>query len=157
MKKAWKITQHAMSLTSNLIFDCWSVVYCYSHCGILYMVRSMFCFALLCVLVLESSWWGRESCLIASLFCFPGVSWLQCGSSSRYHRFVCSSWLWYFLIILTIFEEEWHNNCLLVLSVFDSWIVIRVNRQCLWCIGTRRSLIKLIAFWLIWMTCWQAL
>ena len=35
------------------------------------------------------------------LVCLPGVSWLLCGSSSRCHGFVCSLWLWYFLIILT--------------------------------------------------------
>ena len=40
------------------------------------------------------------------MLCFvylPGVSWLLCGSSSRYHGFVCSLWLWYFLIILTYY------------------------------------------------------
>ena len=49
--------------------------------------------------------WGRESWLLcfASL---PGVSWLLCGSSSWCHRFVCSLWLWYYLIILTIFDAH---------------------------------------------------
>ena len=41
----------------------------------------------------------RELCL----GCLAGVSWLLCGSSSRCHRFVCSLWLWYFLIILTYY------------------------------------------------------
>ena len=31
--------------------------------------------------------------------------WLLCGSSSQCHWFVCSLWLWYFLIILTIFLQ----------------------------------------------------
>ena len=48
----------------------------------------------------QSSWWGRESWLLYFV-CFPGVSWLLCGSSSRCHSFVCSLWLWYFLIILS--------------------------------------------------------
>ena len=37
------------------------------------------------------------------LACLPGFSWLLCRSSSRCHRFVCSLWLWYFLIILTYY------------------------------------------------------
>ena len=55
------------------------------------------------ILVLQSSWWGRESWLL-NFVCLPGVSWLLCGCSSRCHRFICSLWLWCFLIILTIFD-----------------------------------------------------
>ena len=51
------------------------------------------------ILVLQSSWWGRESCLLC-LICLPGVSLWMSGSSSRCHRVVCSLWLWYILIIL---------------------------------------------------------
>ena len=36
----------------------------------------------------------------------PGVLWWLSGSSSRCHRVVCSLWLWYFLIILTIFDTH---------------------------------------------------
>ena len=54
------------------------------------------------ILVLQSSWWGRESWLLC-LVCLPGVSWWLCGSSSRCHGFVCGLWLWYFLIIITYF------------------------------------------------------
>ena len=54
------------------------------------------------ILVLQSSWWGRESWLLC-LICLPGVSWWLRGSSSRCHRVVCSLWLWYFLIILTYY------------------------------------------------------
>ena len=38
-------------------------------------------------------------CLVSLL----GVSWLLRGSSSRCHGFVCSLWLWYFLVILTYY------------------------------------------------------
>ena len=74
------------------------------------------------ILVLQSSWWGRESWL-PCLVCLPDVSWLLCGSSSWCHRFVCSLWLWYFLIILTIFgwrtfEQRWADvrQCKIVYS-----------------------------------------
>ena len=53
-------------------------------------------------LVLQSSWWGRESWLLC-LFCLLVVSWWLNGSSSRCHGVVCSLWLWYFLIILTYY------------------------------------------------------
>ena len=53
--------------------------------------------------LLQSSWCGRES-LLFFLVCLPSVSWLLCGSSSLCHGFVCSLWLWYFLIMLTISE-----------------------------------------------------
>ena len=51
------------------------------------------------ILVLQSSWWGRESWLLC-LICLPGVLWWLSGSSSRCHGVVCSLWSWYFLIIL---------------------------------------------------------
>ena len=54
------------------------------------------------ILVLQSSWWGRESWLLC-LICLPGVLWWLSGSSSGCHRVVCSLWLWYFLIILTYY------------------------------------------------------
>ena len=53
-------------------------------------------------LVLQSSWWGRESWLLF-LICLPGVSWWLSGSSSGCHGVVCGLWLWYFLIILTYY------------------------------------------------------
>ena len=43
---------------------------------------------------------GCKNCLVR----LHGVSWLLCCSSSRCNRCVCSLWLWYFLIILTIFQ-----------------------------------------------------
>ena len=54
------------------------------------------------ILVLQSSWWGRESWLLC-LICLPGVSWWLSGSSSQCFGVVCSLWLWYFLIILTYY------------------------------------------------------
>ena len=54
------------------------------------------------ILVLQSSWWGRESWLLC-LICLPGVTWWLSGSSLRCHGVVCSLWLWYFLIILTYY------------------------------------------------------
>ena len=63
------------------------------------------CFAVryfMSILVLQSSWWGRESWLLG-LVCLRGVSWLLCGSSLRCHGFVCSLRVWYFLIILTYY------------------------------------------------------
>ena len=56
------------------------------------------------LLVLQSSRWGRESWYL-SFLCIPGVLRLFCGSSSLCHRFVCSLWLWYFLIIFTIYYK----------------------------------------------------
>ena len=56
------------------------------------------------ILVVQSSWWGRESWLLC-LICLPGVSWWLSGSSSRCHGVVCGLWLWYFLIIFTIFGK----------------------------------------------------
>ena len=56
------------------------------------------------ILVLQSSWLGRESWLLCFV-CLPGVSWLLCGSSLCCHGFVCSLWLWYFLIILFLIEK----------------------------------------------------
>ena len=61
------------------------------------------------ILVLQSSWWGRERWLLC-LLCLPGVLWWLSGSSSRCHGVVCSLWLWYFLIILTISDLD--PNCL---------------------------------------------
>ena len=58
------------------------------------------------IIPLQSSWWGRENWLLC-LICLPGVSWWLSGSASWCHRVVCGLWLWYFLIILTIFHASW--------------------------------------------------
>ena len=81
---------------------CWLFVYCYSHCGSLVIVLCFVVRYFMSILVLQSSWWGRESWLLC-LICLPVVSWWLSGSSSRCHGVVCSLWLWYFLVILTYY------------------------------------------------------
>ena len=54
------------------------------------------------ILVLQLSWWGRESWLLC-LICLLGVSWWLSGSSSQCLGVVCSLWLWYFMVILTYY------------------------------------------------------
>ena len=74
------------------------------------------------ILVLQSSWWGRESWLLY-LICLPGVSWWLSGSSSRCQGVVCSLWLWYFLIILTYYLDgnlstrEWPIKLVMVYHI----------------------------------------
>ena len=87
------------------------------------------------ILVLQSSWWGRESWLLC-LICLPVVSWWLSGSSSRCHRVVCSLWLWYFLIIFIYYFWSrfpfWHYNDVRVFQKKPSkkWCFIRfVNKQ----------------------------
>ena len=75
------------------------------------------------ILVLQSSWWGRESWLLC-LICLPGVSWWLSGSSSRCHGVVCSLWLWYFLITLIIFEHVVRDLCCVVIIVITIIIII---------------------------------
>ena len=72
------------------------------------------------ILVLQSSWWGRESWLLC-LICLPGVSWWLGGSSSRCHGVVCDLWLWYFLIILTIFAS--------VNITFEGWLILVLTEK----------------------------
>ena len=59
------------------------------------------------ILVLQSSWCGRESWLLY-LICLPSVSWWLSCSSSRCHGVVCGLWLWFFLMILTYYF--WNEN-----------------------------------------------
>ena len=84
---------------------------------------SMFCCTLLyvhsCIAIILMI---RESWLLC-LICLPGVSWWLSGSSLRCHGVVCSLWLWYFLIILTIFAQF-----LLFESKFDH-LITHVNES----------------------------
>ena len=76
------------------------------------------------ILVLQSSWWGRESLLLC-LICLPCVSWWLSGSSSTCHGVVCGLWLWYFLIILTYyFSLSIRNNAKKKTDEFDLNYVI---------------------------------
>ena len=73
----------------------------------------------LSILVLQSSWWGRESWLLCLIFP-PGVLWWLSGSSSRCHGVVCGWWLWYSLIIFTYyfcFENENIHSCIRTICV----------------------------------------
>ena len=74
------------------------------------------------ILVLQSSWWGRESWLLC-LICLPGVSWWLSGSSSLCHGVVCGLWLWYFLIILTYYFCTVNNSIrlYLIILILTSW------------------------------------
>ena len=84
----------------------------------------------LSLLVLQSSWWGRESWLLCLVY-LPGVSWLLCGSSSRCHGFVCSLWLWHSLIILTFFLLH------LIISIPDLCILLYFYESfCMICDGS---------------------
>ena len=66
-----------------------------------FCVGSLFCYSVLCVLlVLQSYGWGKGIWLLC-FGCLPDVLWLLvfCGSSSLCHGLVCSVWLLYSLII----------------------------------------------------------
>ena len=70
------------------------------------------------ILVLQSSWWGRESWLLC-LICLPGVFWWLSGSSSPGHWVVCGLGLWYFLIILTYYFRRWFCCCCLFIYCYS--------------------------------------
>ena len=91
-----------VSVLRRWFFCCWLFLFILLP---LWESLAVLCFVVryfMSILVLQSSWLGRESWLLC-LVCLPGVSWRLCASSSRYHGFVCDLWLWYFLIILTYF------------------------------------------------------
>ena len=82
------------------------------------------------ILVLQSSWWGRESWLLC-LSCLPGVSWWLSGSSSRCHGVVCCLRLWYFpdhtnllfLKIPLVYKEKSRNHKTVLLNaMFESTV-----------------------------------
>ena len=54
---------------------CWSAVDCCSSCGVLCLFHVLFVHWFLSLLVLQSSWWGRESWLLYFVW-HPGVLWL---------------------------------------------------------------------------------
>ena len=78
----------------------------------------------LSILVLQSSWCGRESWSLC-LICLLGVSLWLSGSSSWCDGVVCSLWLWYFLIILTYYFWPWYiylpNKIKLSQRVWKLW------------------------------------
>ena len=102
------------------------------------------------ILVLQSSWWGRESWLLC-LICLPGVSWRLSGSSSPCQGVVCGLWLWYFLIILTYYFS-YISSLLVSILWFCIWFPIPMNVRlyfvakmitfCIIHIGNRKNVFK---------------
>ena len=71
-----------------LLIRCWLLLPLWDSVIILCFVVRYF----VSILVLKSSWWGRESWLLCFV-CLPGVSRLLCGSSSRCQGLNCGiSW-----------------------------------------------------------------
>ena len=71
--------------------------FCVCLCFVMHYVVS--------ILVLQSSWRGRESWLLF-YYCLTDVLslYMFCDSSSRCCGLICSVWLWYFMIILTFWN-----------------------------------------------------
>ena len=96
------LSPRVLSVLTLLFCCCW--LFCLLLLPLLGSVIVL-CFVeryLMSILVLQSSWWGRESWLLC-LICLPGVRWWLSGFSSRCNGVVCGLWLWYFLIILTYY------------------------------------------------------
>ena len=88
---AWAAV-HSKVVVLFLLIDCWLLLQlCDSGMFLCFVVRY---FMPMSKLVLQSSWLKRESWLLC-FNCLPGVFWQSvfCGSSSRWHGFVCSLWL----------------------------------------------------------------
>ena len=72
--------------------------------GVMLCVWPLFCYSVLCVHLVWQSPRERAGC-----GCFTLLDTLYksvfCDSSSWFRRLICRVWLWYFLIILTIFSE----------------------------------------------------
>ena len=102
------------------------------------------------ILVLQSSWWGRESWLLC-LICLPGVSWWLSSSSSQCHGVVCGLWLWYFLIILT------YNFCYALLYVNSKFAIILIGKRELVALLSLSSCWLMIVVWLLLAVPWVCL
>ena len=94
------------------------------------------------ILVLHSSWWGRESRLFC-LICLPGVSWWLSGSSSWCHGLsaVCDwgiSWSYSLTIFATILMGKWERAGSFTLNVFLTvsvlWLFLTVPWVGLHCV-----------------------
>ena len=116
------------------------------------------------ILVLQSSWWGRESWLLC-LICFTGVSWWLSSSSSRCHGVVCGLWLRYFLIILTYYFLRNHWGCAIIdAAIATNRCITRLNRWSwsAWThdVNTLRSTnfddVKIHNTWRVWRSGWKA-
>ena len=98
---------------------CWLLLPLWNSVIVLCFVVRYF----LSILVLQSSQ------LVALLY---GVSWLLCGSSSRCHGFVCSLWLWYFLIILTYYLWSSYPSLIITPPDLHPPPSIFCSRKCQW-------------------------
>ena len=96
----WLNFKFSLALT---ICESWALDFVSSWC--VNLIRVFLHDDTLSILVLQLSWWGRESWLLC-LICLPGFSWWLSGSSSRCHWVVYGLWLWYFLIILTYYFRK---------------------------------------------------
>ena len=122
-KFLWRLCVTLLFVLSRWFCCCWFIVLCTSHC--LWEFCVCICFVkhyFVSILVLQSSWRGRESWLL----CYYRLTdvlllYMFCGSSSQCLGLVCSMWLWYFLIKLTCFlpyhTSKFHFNCL-----NDKWL-----------------------------------
>ena len=79
-----------------LLIRCWLLLPLWDSVIVLCFVVRDFCVHSSFAIILMGKREGWFLCFV----CLSGDSWLLCGSSSRRHGFVCSLWLWYFLIIL---------------------------------------------------------
>ena len=93
------------------------------------------------ILVLQSSWWGRESWSLCFI-CLPGVSWWLSGSSSQCQGVVCSLWLWYFLIILTYYFPRWLFNA--APSLTSKWNDFSISVKPICLLSAIKFLLKMI-------------
>ena len=84
----------AVVLLLLLLIHCWLLLPLWDSVIVLCFVCELLCVAIISM--------GKRE-LVVCFVCLIGVSWLLCGSSSRYHGFVCSLWLWYILIIITYY------------------------------------------------------
>ena len=113
---------HPKTVLLLLLMHCF---FCYYHCvggGGGGGRGSVFVLALLCFLVLQSSWWERASWLLYFNW-LPDVLWplVSCGSSSRCRGLICSVWFWYFLVKLTYLFSPSHHEDLQSYLFWTQW------------------------------------
>ena len=117
------------SVTRRCFLTCLDSKHPHLQCTPIVGVCNVICFVVvyfMSILVLQSSWWGRESWLLC-LICLPGVSWWLSGSPSRCRGVVCGLWLWYFLIILTYYF--WYTNIRKYFFLWDSPLIRNSVRE----------------------------
>ena len=100
-----------------MVIHCWLLLSLWESVIVLYFVVRYFIFTI----ILQSSWWGRESWLLCFYFCIPSALWLLCGSSLRCHVFVysCDCGIsWSYSLFL-----RWESNYMLKVVEYDAyWI-----------------------------------